>query len=55
MPRILYGNTQQSNQATDLGSVSYDYEYPDGLELKPGSKLHDKLRAVKDFVVTKPT
>ena len=44
MPRILYGNTAQSNQATDLSSVNYDYEYPDGLDLKPGSTLHDKLR-----------
>jgi hypothetical protein len=44
MPRILYGNTQQSNQATDLTSVNYSYGYPDGLDLKPGSKLHDKLR-----------
>ena len=44
MPRILYGSTQQSNSAVDLSSVNYDYEYPDGLDLKPGSKLHDKLR-----------
>ena len=44
MPRILYGNTSGSNQAVDLSDVNYDYDYPDGLELKPGSKLHDKLR-----------
>jgi len=41
MPRIIQGNTAQ---AIDFSDVSYDYEYPDGLDLKPGSKLHDKLR-----------
>jgi len=44
MPRIQYGNTAPSSSMVDLSSVNYDYEYPDGLELKPGSKLHDKLR-----------
>jgi len=44
MPRILYGSSTQSGQAVDLSNVNYDYEYPDGLDLKPGSKLHDKLR-----------
>ena len=44
MPRILYGSTAQNSQAVDLSNVNYDYDYPDGLNLKPGSKLHDKLR-----------
>lgn len=32
-----------SNKRYDLGNVSYDYDYPDGLDLKPGKKKHDKL------------
>ena len=44
MPRILYGSSTQNSSAVDLSSVNYDYDYPDGLDLKPGSKLHDKLR-----------
>ena len=44
MPRILYGNTNGNSQATDFSDVNYDYDYPDGLDLKPGSRLHDKLR-----------
>jgi len=44
MPRIVYGSTAQNSSAVDLSHVNYDYEYPDGLELKPGSELHDKLR-----------
>jgi hypothetical protein len=27
-----------------LSDKNYDYDYPDGLNLKPGSELHDKLR-----------
>jgi len=44
MPRILYGSSTQNSSAVDLSSVNYDYEYPEGIDLKPGSKLHDKLR-----------
>lgn len=29
---------------TALADVHYEYPYPYGLDLKPGSELHDKLR-----------
>jgi hypothetical protein len=44
MPRILYGSSTQNSSAVDLSHVNYDYEYPEGIDLKHGSKLHDKLR-----------
>ena len=43
MPNIAYGNNRTSN-SQDLRGVNFDYEYPEGLQLKPGTKLHDKLR-----------
>ena len=45
MPNIVYGNTLSGNRnQADLSNKDYSYDYPDGLNLKPGSKLHDKLR-----------
>lgn len=45
MTATLDPNNRRKNQ-TDKGlrDVSYDYDYPRGLDLKPGSDLHDKLR-----------
>lgn len=44
MPPFLRGAEKTQNVGSLLGQVKYDYAYPDGLELKPGSKLHDKIR-----------
>jgi len=45
MPNIVYGNTVGgAGRFVDLSDKNYDYDYPDGLKLKPGSKLHDKIR-----------
>lgn len=46
MPYIDYGagNIVGNRNSTDFKSKdSFDYEYPDGLDLKPGSKLHNEI------------
>lgn len=40
MPPIIQGNIQGK---TISRSTHFDYDYPRGLELKPGDKLHDEL------------
>ncbi len=48
MANIAHGNIDsQRNQFRD---VSFDYEYPDGINLKPGTKVHDDL---KDMILEK--
>jgi len=42
MPRILQTNEYQSN--TSLQNIHHSYDYPDDLNLKPGSKLHEKIK-----------
>jgi hypothetical protein len=45
MPYIVSGEPTTPGKSTiDYSKVNYDYEYPDGLDLKPGSKLHDSIR-----------
>lgn len=41
MPYIVNGDSKDS---VDYKSQNYDYDYPDGLDLKPGSEFHNKLR-----------
>lgn len=45
MPAIIQGalRTNRSERTQQLTGKSYDYDYPDGLDLKPGSKLHESL------------
>uniref|UniRef100_A0A6M3JTD4 Portal protein n=1 Tax=viral metagenome TaxID=1070528 RepID=A0A6M3JTD4_9ZZZZ len=43
MPFILDG-TQELGPYGDVKDVSYDYKYPKGLDLKPGSDLHDAIK-----------
>ena len=47
MPNIDYGagelNRRRSSKSTNLQSVNFDYEYPDGLNFKPGSELHKNI------------
>uniref|UniRef100_A0A6H1ZML8 Portal protein n=2 Tax=viral metagenome TaxID=1070528 RepID=A0A6H1ZML8_9ZZZZ len=43
MPYIVTG--EPSSPKPDYSRMNFDYEYPDGLDLKPGSKLHDNLRS----------
>lgn len=43
MPYTIQGNSQYTT-SSDLSTYSYDYEYPDGLDLKPGSKLHEFIK-----------
>ena len=42
MPRIIQINENQSNQY--LGNMHFKYDYPDGLNLKPGSRLHERIK-----------
>jgi hypothetical protein len=42
MPYIVTGNTS-GGEKRDFSKDNYSYEYPFGLQLKPGSSLHDKL------------
>ena len=44
MPVILTTGESTEN-LTDLDSREYDYEYPEGLDFKPGSPLHKKIIA----------
>lgn len=41
MPYIVQGEV---NRTTDFSHVNFDYEYPGGLDLKPGSELHNKIK-----------
>lgn len=42
MPYIVHGETQVKKY-DQFNKVNYDYEYPDDLDLKPGSDFHNKL------------
>ena len=42
MPKILYSNENQSSLY--FKNIDYKYEYPNDLNLKPGSKLHEKIK-----------
>jgi len=44
MPHIVIGDPHASKRRADFSSLNFDYEYPQELDLKPGSKLHGKLR-----------
>lgn len=45
MPYIVTGeNTYPGGSTIDWNSVNHEYNYPNGLNLKPGSELHEKLR-----------
>lgn len=44
MPTIIMGSPHKGGPPQELRDASFDYDYPDGLNLKPGSDLHTKLR-----------
>lgn len=45
MPRIIVGNPRyKKTWDSIIRKKSISYDYPDGLDLRPGSKLHDRLR-----------
>lgn len=43
MPNILYGNTRRINILPKIKEAQIDYDYPDGLNFKPGTDLHDTI------------
>lgn len=46
MPVVVQGNYMGGIPSVQsLQSADYDYTYPNGLNLKPGSELHEKLKA----------
>lgn len=42
MPKIVQGNAYRNN-VSDLRNVSYDYTYPEGLDLRPNSPLSKRI------------
>lgn len=44
MPNIVQGNENSLSRAlSDIDRANFDYEYPGGIDLKPGSSVHDKI------------
>lgn len=43
MPVIIQGSQENKVDIANLGSYKYDYKYPHGLDISPGSNLHKKL------------
>lgn len=44
MPYIVSGDTTLSKVDSDIYKADYKYRYPERLNLKPGSKLHTKIK-----------
>jgi hypothetical protein len=44
MPNILLNPEQPSIGSSGLYSINYDYDYPDGLDFRPRSSLHKKIK-----------
>ncbi|MCK5607043.1 hypothetical protein KAR91_34485 [Candidatus Pacearchaeota archaeon] len=44
MPYIIHGNTGPREASADIVAKDFEYAYPEGLDLKPGSKLHEDLK-----------
>ena len=43
MPNIVFGNIQARQDVRGMKEKEFGYEYPEGLNLRPGSKLHNKV------------
>lgn len=43
MPVVIADNEGRSSSLYKLGDVRYDYDYPERLDLRPGSKLHERI------------
>lgn len=45
MPNIVQGNIEYQNQKTiDFSDINTEYEYPEGLDLEPGSVDHNRIK-----------
>ena len=44
MPHVIQGNDDPKALGTDWKSADYKYDYPNDLNLKPGSDLHEKIK-----------
>lgn len=58
MPYIISEPNRNKHEARELSSINYEYDYPEGLDLRPGSDLHEKIkdevyaRALESHLVT---
>jgi hypothetical protein len=43
MPNIAYGESARKDLPNDVLRKNFNYDYPEGLDLKPGSKFHQEL------------
>jgi hypothetical protein len=43
MPKIINGNASRRQDLTEVAKANFDYEYPQDLNLKPGTELHDRI------------
>ena len=43
MPHIAYGDHSSKKGSANFAKMNFDYAYPQGLKLKPGTPLHDDL------------
>lgn len=44
MPTNLQGSPYRTGTSTDLARTNFDYDYAIGVDLKPGSAVHEKLK-----------
>ena len=44
MPHVEYGDYGKSAGTIFSGDVKFEYDYPEGLDLRPGSKLHEYIK-----------
>jgi hypothetical protein len=44
MPSPIYGADYRIADNSALKDYSYDYDYPEGVDLRPGSELHEKIK-----------
>ena len=52
MPNIIYGAQQKRQDLMNVHAADFSYDYPDGLNLKPGSDLHGKILSMLLVIVT---
>lgn len=43
MPNVIRGESTYKD-TSEMKAANYNYDYPEGLDLKPGSKLHEKIK-----------
>jgi len=44
MPYIISEPNRNQHEVRELSKINYDYDYPDDLDLRPGSDLHERIK-----------